>query len=252
MDSPSIVGLSGQLALRQQLDVVANNLANANTNGYRGDRTLFQTYVNKLNVPGREIAFVQDRATYIENRQGAISSTGNPLDLAIDGEAFFAVQRPGGQPGYTRDGRFKVSPEGTLVDGQGRAVLGEGGAPIRFPDRVTAVEIRANGNILVTNEGRVEQAGRVAVYSGGDMRGLRKAGDGLFDFPANTAQPVDLDSPDNRVRLVQGSLEASTVQPVTELANLTLLQRSYEGIQRIIADDDSRIRRLIETLGRPN
>ena len=84
MDSPSTVSLSGQIALRQQLDVVANNLANATTSGYRGDRTLFQSYVNRLAVPGREIAFVQDRATYIENRQGPIGSTGNPLDLALD------------------------------------------------------------------------------------------------------------------------------------------------------------------------
>lgn len=252
MDSPSTVSLSGQIALRQQLDVVANNLANATTSGYRGDRTLFQSYVNRLAVPGREIAFVQDRATYIENRQGPIGSTGNPLDLAIEGDAFFGVQRQGGPPGYTRDGRFKIRPDNVLADSQGRAVLGEGGAPITLPERISAIEIRANGNILVTSEGRVEQAGRIALFSGGDMRGLRKSGDGLFEIPPASLQNVDPDAPGNRVRMAQGALEGSTVQTVSELASMALVQRAYESMQRIIADDDSRLRKLIETVGRPN
>lgn len=252
MDSPSIVSLSGQLALRQQMEVIANNLANTTTTGYRGDRTLFQSHVSRLAVPGREIAFVQDRATYVDARQGEIAATGNPLDMAIDGNAFFGVERRGGGRGYSRDGRFKISPDSTLVDSSGRPVLGEGGARIQLPERVTNLEIRADGNVLATVEGRVEQAGRIGIFTAGDMRGVRKAGDGLFDIPPADVQPVDPTQPGTRTRLVQGALEASTIQPVQELANLTLVQRAYEGMQRIIADDDSRLRRMIEALGRPN
>ncbi|ONG54046.1 flagellar biosynthesis protein FlgF [Pseudoroseomonas deserti] len=253
MDSPSVVSLSGQLALRQQMEVVANNLANATSTGYRGDRTLFQSHVNRLAVPGREIAFVQDRATYIDTRQGEIGATGNPLDMAIDGEGFFAVERPGNAGrGYSRDGRFKMSAEGALVDSSGRAISGEGGARILLPERATSIEVRADGNVLATVEGRVEQVGRIGLFTAGDMRGVRKAGDGLMDIPANQLQPIDPTQPGTRTRLVQGALEASTIQPVQELANLTLVQRAYETMQRFIADDDQRMRRMIEMLGRPN
>jgi flagellar basal-body rod protein FlgF len=252
MDSPSIIGISGQLALRQQMEVVANNLANATSTGYRGDRTLFQSHVSRLAVPGREIAFVQDRATYIDTRQGEIGATGNPLDMAIDGDGFFGVERPGGARGYSRDGRFKLNAEGALVDSSGRAVAGEGGARILLPDRFTSLEIRADGNVLATVEGRVEQVGRIGLFTAADMRGVRKAGDGLMDIPADQLQPLDPAQPGGRTRLVQGALEGSTIQPVQELANLTLVQRAYENMQRIIADDDQRTRRMIELLGRPN
>ncbi|MFZ6765365.1 MULTISPECIES: flagellar basal-body rod protein FlgF [Acetobacterales] len=246
MDSPSIVGLSGQLALRQQLDVTASNLANASTTGFRGDRTLFQSHVSRLAVPGREVAFVQDRATYVDTRQGGIAQTGNPLDLAIDGDAHLAVERPGGARGYTRDGRLKISADNTLTDSAGRPVLGEDGGRITLPDAASRLEIRADGTILVTLEGgRAEPAGRIGLFRGSDPRALRKAGDGLLEIA--DAAPA----PPGAARLVQAALEASTVQPVQELANLTLLQRAYDSLQQAVSEDDSRLRRMIETIGRP-
>lgn len=248
MDGPSTISLSGQLALQQMLDVTANNIANANTTGYRGDRTLFQSFVDRLDLPGREVAFVEDRATYIDLQQGAISSTGNPLDVAINGEGFLAVQRPNGQRGYTRDGRMHAGPDGKLMDSAARPILDEGGSPILLPDRTGRIEIRADGSLIATVDGIATQVGRIGLYSGGDMKGIRKAGDGLYDIPATQLQPVDPLS--LKVRLVQGALEGSTVQPVSEIANLTLIQRSYDSMQRIIADDDSRLRKMIETLGR--
>jgi flagellar basal-body rod protein FlgF len=251
MEGPSIVGLSGQMALRQQLDVVANNVANANTTAYRGDRTLFQSYVSRLNVPGREVAFVQDRATYVDARGGSIAATGNPLDIAIDGNAFLAVERPGNAGrGYSRDGRLRVAPDNTLVNGSGRPVLDEGGGHIQMPERFSSVEIRSDGTILATTEGRAEQVARLGLFQPGDVRGIRKGGDGLLDIPQAGLQPVPPGS--REVRVVQGALESSSVQPITEIANLTALQRAYENVQRIVSDDDSRIRKMIEALGRPN
>ncbi|MDB5369296.1 MAG: Flagellar basal body protein [Roseomonas sp.] len=251
MEGPSIVGLSGQMALRQQLDVVANNVANANTTAYRGDRTLFQSHVSRLAVPGREIAFVQDRATYVDMRAGAIAATGNPLDIAIDGNAFLAVERPGNAGrGYTRDGRLRIAPDNTLVDNSGRPVLDEGGGRILMPERAGGIEIRTDGTILVTAEGRTEQVGRIGLFQPGDPRGIRKGGDGLMEIPPAGLRPVEAGARD--VRLVQGALEGSSVQPIAEIANLTALQRAYDGVQRIVSDDDSRIRKMIEALGRPN
>lgn len=250
MDSPSIVSLSGQMALRQQLDITANNLANANTTGFRGDRTLFQTLVSQLDVPGREVAFVQDRATYLDSQPGAITATGNPLDLAIEGDAYLAVERQGGGRGYTRDGRLRIAPDNTLVDGSGRPVLDEGGGRILMPEQVGKIEIRADGAILASVDGRAGQVGRIGLFRGGDPRAIRKGGDGLLEIPAADVQPVPANAPG--VRLQQGALEASTVQPVQELSNLTLIQRAYESMQRIVADDDDRLRKMIETLGRSN
>jgi flagellar basal-body rod protein FlgF len=251
MEGPSLVGLSGQMALRQQLDVVANNIANANTTAYRGDRTLFQSHVSRLAVPGREVAFVQDRATYVDIRPGAIAPTGNPLDIGLDGDAFLAVERPGnGGRGYTRDGRLRVAPDNTLVDTAGRAVLDEGGGKLLMPERFSSVEIRADGTILATTDGRAEQVGRLGLFRVGDARAIRKAGDGLLEIPQADLRPVEPGARD--VRVVQGALEGSSVQPITEIANLTALQRAYDSVQRIVADDDSRIRKMIEALGRPN
>jgi flagellar basal-body rod protein FlgF len=251
VEGPSIVGLSGQMALRQQLDVVANNVANASTTAYRGDRTLFQSHVSRLEVPGREVAFVQDRATYVDTRPGAIAATGNPLDVAIDGEAFLAVQRPGNVGrGYSRDGRLRVAPDNTLVDTSGRAVLDEGGGRLLMPERFSAVEIRADGTVLATTDGRAEQVGRLGLFRPGDIRAIRKGGDGLLEIPQADIRPVEPGS--REARLVQGALEGSSVQPIAEIANLTALQRAYDSVQRIVADDDSRIRKMIEALGRPN
>lgn len=251
MEGPGIVSLSGQVALQKLLEVTANNIANLNTTAYRGDRTLFQSHVSRLAVPGRDVAFVQDRATYVDVRQGSIAATGNPLDVAIDGEAFLAVERPAnGGRAYTRDGRLHIGPDNRLVDNSGRPILDEGGAPILLPERVSAIEIRADGTILGTVDGRVEQAGRIGRFTTTDIRAARKAGDGLIDIPANAVQPVPQEA--RNIRLVQGALESSTVQAVSEIANLAALQRAYESMQRIVLDDDSRLRKMIDTLGRQN
>ncbi|MFC3126167.1 flagellar basal-body rod protein FlgF [Pseudoroseomonas globiformis] len=250
MDSPSIVGLSGQLALRQQMDVTANNLANATTTGFRGDRTLFQSHVSRLAVPGREIAFVQDRATYLDTRQGSLAATGNPLDIAIDGEAFLGIERAGGGRAYSRDGRLRIDAQNRLVDPGGRAVLDEGGAPIAMPENIQRLEIRADGTLIATVNNLPEQVGRIGLFRGGDMRAIRKGGDGLLEIPQADAQPIPPNT--SGIRIVQGSLEASTVQPVLELANMTTVQRAYENLQRIISEDDSRTRKMIEALSRPN
>ncbi|MBO1076068.1 flagellar hook basal-body protein [Roseomonas marmotae] len=251
MEGPGIIGLSGQMALRQQLDVVANNIANASTTAYRGDRMLFQSHISRLDVPGREVAFVQDRATYLDSRPGSVASTGNPLDVAIDGNAFLAVERPGDAGrGYTRDGRLRIAPDNGLVDIAGRPVLDEGGGRILMPERFSSIEIRADGTLLAVNEGRTEQVARIGLFQAAEPRAIRKAGDGLLEIPEGDARP--LDPALREARLVQGALEGSSVQPITEIASLTALQRAYDSVQRIVADDDSRIRRMIEALGRPN
>lgn len=250
MDGPSIIALSGQLALQQQLDTVANNVANMNAAGFRGDRLLFQSFVSRLAVPGRQVAFVQDRATYVDAGQGPMKSTGNPLDIAVNGEGFLAVQRPDGSRGYSRDGRLKIAPDRTLVDNAARPVLDEGGARILIPERSSQIEIRADGTLIATVDQRPQQVGRIALSRAADPKAVRKAGDGLYDIPAAQLQPVD---PLARgTRIAQGSLERSNIQAVQEISNLSELQRSYERMQKIVSDDDTRLRKMIDALSRNN
>ena len=122
MENALLIGLSRQTALERQLDVVANNIANVNTSGYKADNTLFEEYLNtpahEDNFVGRDrrVSFVQDRGTFRNFTQGASEETKNPLDVAIDGSAFLTVQTPGGER-YTRDGGMHINNAGPARDG---------------------------------------------------------------------------------------------------------------------------------------
>src|ERR1700742_3876282 len=124
MENALLIGLSRQTALERQMDIVANNVANVNTSGYKADNTLFEEYLNtpahEDNFVGgdRRVSFTQDRGTYRDMTQGAIEATNNPLDIAIDGTAFLAVQTPNGER-YTRDGNLHINSQGQLVTASG-------------------------------------------------------------------------------------------------------------------------------------
>ena len=129
MENASLVGLSRQIALQRELDVVANNIANLNTTGYKSDNTVFQEFMmpvaraNQFRGADRQISFVQDRATWIDLTQGPVETTGNPLDVAISGNAFLTVQTPRGER-YTRNGALQINSQGQLVTSEGLQVVG--------------------------------------------------------------------------------------------------------------------------------
>lgn len=248
MDAPTYVTLSAQVALQRQLDVVANNVANASTTGFRADRQLFQTYVNRLPDSGDSIAFVQDRATYIDRTNGPIQPTGNPLDVAIQGEAYLAVTTPQGTL-YTRDGRMHTGPDGTLLDGNGNAIQSGDGQPIQLPEDYQLVLIKGDGTVTVRVNNQPQDVGQIGLFRPNDPLGLRKNGDGMLTAPPGSMQTVDTADPSSR--LVQGSLEGSTVQPVKEIANMTELSRAYERLQTLLTDDNDRESKMIEALGHP-
>jgi flagellar basal-body rod protein FlgF len=248
MESPTYVTLSAQVALQKQLEVVANNVANASTSGFKADRQLFQSYVDRLNVPGGKVAFVQDRATYIDRTAGPIQPTGNMLDVAVQGDGYLSVQTQQGTQ-YTRDGRLQVSADGTLTDSGGRPVLDPDGTPIQLPSAYTAVEIRGDGSISATVNSVAQQVGQIGTFRPNDPQTLRKSGDGLLVAPPGTMQAIETGDPNSR--LVQGSLEGSTVQPVKEIANMTELSRAYEQLQTLLSDDNDREQKMIQTLGSP-
>jgi flagellar basal-body rod protein FlgF len=248
MDTTTYVALSAQVALQKQLETVANNVANANTAGFKADRPFFQSYLEPLTGAGGSVSFVQDAATYIDRASGPMEVTGNPLDIGLDGEGYLAISGPGGTE-YTRDGHLRVGSDGTLTDSAGRNVLGADGAPLQMPSGFQDVEIKSNGNIKVMVNGRQQDIGRIGVFRPSNPNAVRKGGDGLLTAPESEMQPSTPDA--GGARLVQGSVEGSSVQPMKEIANMTELSRAYERLQTMMTNESDRERKMIDALGHP-
>src|SRR5207302_43122 len=186
MENTLLVGLSRQMVLERQMDVVANNVANVNTNGYKADRSMFQEYLasgaheDNFLTPDRRVSYVQDRATFHDFSQGAVEETRNPLDVAIDGGGFLVVQTPAGER-YTRDGGLQINNQGQLVNAAGNQVLGTSG-PIVFQPTDHDISIAADGNVtVVEGTGRVDSVrGKLRLVSFAQAQQLLKEGSNLY------------------------------------------------------------------------
>lgn len=226
MDSGSYAACAGLLARSQQLDLTAQDLANANTSGYRSQRTTFQSVLadsaGQLPVGwSAELnAFGVLGATHVNRTPGNLESTDNPLDFGIEGDAFFAVETQGGTQ-YTRNGQFHVSSSGMLVTRDGYAVLGEQG-PMRVPA----------GNLSVSHDGTVSVdggvAGKIRLVQFAPSVPLRAEGSAYYSAPPNSETAAE-DS-----QLLQGTLESSNVNPVTSAVQLVALSRLAQMLQRAL------------------
>jgi flagellar basal-body rod protein FlgF len=245
MDTTTYVALSAQIALQKELETVANNVSNSGTAGFKADRPFFQTFVDRLTGPGGGVSFVEDAATYVDRSTGPMEITNNPLDIAVDGGGYLSVTGADGTE-YTRDGHLRIAPDGTLTDTSGRNVLGADGSPIQLPQGFSDLEIKSNGNIKVTVNGHQQDVGQIGVFRPNNPITMRKAGDGLLTGPQEEMQPV---TPDDGVRIVQGTIEGSTVQPMKEIANMTELSRAYERLQNVLSNESDRERKMIDALG---
>lgn len=243
MENAQLIGLSRQVVLRRQLDVVANNLANLNTTGYKRDRMLFEEYVmpvarmNEFQFQDKRLSFVQDRATFQEFAPGSIIQTGNPLDVAIGNEGFFVVESDEGGELFTRAGSFVTNDLGELVTSEGRRVLGEGG-PITFTPNDTDITIAGDGTIS-TSEGL---RGRLRVVQFEDQDELKKVTSALF----SGENPVDSENP----RIIQGSIEQSNVKAVTEITKMIEVTRAYQSVARMQERASELRQDAIDKLGR--
>lgn len=223
---------SGSLALIQRMDVLANNLANADTAGYKADRSLFRSYMNAAMLPPVPISGADEpfsRLPSIEEirtdfSQGAIKETGHPLDLSLEGEGFFVVNTSQGVK-YTRQGNFYLDPQGVLVNGEKLPLLGTKG-PIRLPS--------GGGNLVIDSQGKVFVGGtEVDVLRIADFPTpypLQKEGNGLFGL----SDPKAAERSAKDFKLHQGSLELSNVSLIRGLTDLISISRSYEAYQKAI------------------
>jgi len=218
MDVPGYIILSRLAAQERATEVLAANMANADTPGFRGSQAVFSSYLARQPEPGAMAAYTQDRATWRDFTPGPMQVTGNPLDLALPGEGFFAVGSPRGER-YTRAGRFALSPDGQVVDAEGNPLLSTGGGPLAVPRGDTRVQVTGDGT--VQSESGV--IGKLRVVRFADPQRLQAEGDRLFAAPAEAgAEPIE------RPGVVQGSVEGSNVRPVTEMVRMMAQLRDFQ------------------------
>jgi flagellar basal-body rod protein FlgF len=237
MDSPGYVVLS-RLALQSRAtEVLAHNVANADTPGFRASRTVFAEHLaRRAAAEGGAVAYVQDRATWREAEAGPVQRTGNPLDVAISGEGFFAVETPRGER-YTRAGRFTIGAEGRVVDLEGNPVLDVQGNPIAVAPNDTRLEIRGDGTLRSENG----EIARLRVVRFADPQRLRAEGDRLFASP-DPPEAVE------RPGLVQGAVEGSNVRPVIELTRLTAEMREFQFAALFAEREGERLHTAVERI----
>ena len=249
MENVSLIGLSRQMTLERQLDVVANNVANLNTNGYKADRSMFQEYLasgaHEDNFIGRDrnVSFVQDRATVRDLSAGPTEQTKNPLDVAIDGNAFLVVQTAGGER-YTRDGGLQINLQGQLVTAGGNPVLGTSG-PIVFQPGDKDITIAGDGNITVL-EGvnRIDSVrGKLRMASFAQAQRLIKEGSNLYSA-GEGANP----QPATTAKLNQGYIEKSNVNSVIEMSRMIEVTRAYTQISAMLQQQTDMRKSAIEKL----
>ena len=251
MENALLIGLSRQVALNRELDAVANNIANINTTGFKADGTVFEEYLMPLardagaTGADQRVSFVRDRATWHDLSQGPLRQTGNPLDVAIEGDAFFVVQTAAGER-YTRNGAFQINAAGELVTSDGDRVMGESG-PIQFQTTDNGVSIAADGTIRVrqgSNATADSGRGKLRLATFDFPRKLQKDGGSRFAAPEGVQeQPVPV-----TVRLVQGATEKSNVRAVIEMTRMIEITRTYAQVAALLQQQSDIRRTAIEKL----
>lgn len=232
---------SGMAAQQTNIDVIANNLANVNTTGFKSSRVDFQDlYYQSIRLPGAPAAEGIQAPSGIQVGLGArpaavqklfaagdLRQTGNPLDIAIEGDGFFQVTGPDGTIAYTRDGAFKLNGEGKLVNTDGYALDPE----IVIPADAQNISIGSDGTISVTTPGQStpQQAGQIQIAKFANPGGLSSEGHNLFT-PTGASGEATTGAPGSQGfgRLAQGVVEMSNVRIIDEMVNMIVAQRAYE------------------------
>ncbi len=241
MDNTLLVSLSQQLAAYRSMDVIANNIANVNTPGYKRESVKFEEYVQQVapaeGEKGRQsISFVQDKGTSRDLTQGAATHTGAPFDLAINGKGYFTVQTPSGDR-YTKNGHFTLDSNGRIVTEDGGVLQGDGGEIAITSD---------DGDIHIAQDGTITgargQIGKVKLVNFASEAALQKEGSSLY---STTQTPNAVESP----MISQGFLEESNVQPVLEISHMLDVLRAYQTTASLTQSQEDLMRSAIDKLG---
>jgi flagellar basal-body rod protein FlgF len=250
MENALLIGLSRQSALRRELDIVSNNIANLNTAGFKADGAVFSEYLmptaraEQFATADQQLSFVQDRATWRDMSEGPRQHTGNPLDVSIEGDGFLVVETPRGER-YTRNGAMQINAAGELVTSAGYRVLGETG-PLTFNSDDRNIVINPDGSVRVregANANSDAGRGRLRVVRFANAQLLEKDGSSTFAAPAGVlpeAAPT--------ARLVQGTIEKSNVRSIAEMSRMIELTRAYANVATMLQQESDLRRSAIERL----
>jgi len=244
MDNALYVGLSRQMVLRREMDIVANNIANADTNGFKVESLLTAEAPSPpaMTAEGPQpIKFVAAAGVARDFGQGGLRRTDAPLDLAIDGKGFFKVTTKAGDR-FTRDGHLRLDDTGRLVTQAGDPVADDGGGEITLdPQKPGEITIAPDGSL---SQG-TERVGKVGLYQFANLGALDKAGDNLYQNSSNQQPTAATDA-----KLRQGMLEGSNVNPILEITRMIEVSRAYEQTAQMISSEQDLSRNSVARLGR--
>jgi flagellar basal-body rod protein FlgF len=240
METPTYIVLSRQLGLSRQMEVVANNLANSTTPGFKSEGMVFSEYLIKAEKPVK-LSYVQDMASFRDLREGNLETTGNDLDVAVQGKGYFVLQTTDG-PRYTRNGRFQLNAAGEIVTSGGFRVLA-GGAPVVVNTDDGPITIASDGTVSAnrTQGGNTPVIyGKLDVVTFNDESALKPSGNTMFAsdeaaIPANVAD----------FKVQQRMIEGSNVESIREMTSMIWVQRNYQAAQKFIDGEHERMRRAV-------
>jgi flagellar basal-body rod protein FlgF len=237
MENTIYIGLSRLSALQEHMNIISNNIANINTPGYKANKMLFSEYIDKPKGMKENISMVLDYGNYRVKDNGALKSTGNPLDIALEGTGYFGVQGPDGKVAYTRNGSFTINADRQLVTQQGYPVVDSGGQPISIPEGQNDIVIDERGSIAA-NEGII---GNLMVQDFDNIQALKPFGNSLY-------KTEEAGRPSTTTRVIQGSIEGSNTQGVIEMTDMIDVSRTYQSVARMLQTEHDRIRSTIKTM----
>ncbi|MEO1066702.1 MAG: flagellar basal-body rod protein FlgF [Pseudomonadota bacterium] len=243
MENAQLVSLSRLTALNRQMAIVANNVANMNTTGFKAEGLLFEEYLEtdasaeSFEFSDRDVHFVLDDRSTTDFAEGGLQTTGNQTDVAIKGEGFFTIQTAQGDR-YTRNGAFTIDPNGQLVTHDGSAVLSDGGT-IQFSPEDTDITITGDGTVSGNVSGEV---GRLQIVRFDNPQALNRIGDNLFDGD----DAIRIETP----RVSQFAIESSNVDPVLGITQMIEVQRAYQELANLMGQQNELREEAIQTLGR--
>lgn len=237
MDNASYATLTRQSGLRQEMQIIAHNIANASTGGYQKEGLIFSEFVNRLEDSDTSLSMATANARMIDRSQGQLTRTGGSFDVAIEGDGYFMVQTPEGNR-LTRGGSFQPNADSLLATSDGSLVLDPGETPIFIPPAASDFHIGSDGSI----SGDGQALGQIGLFQPVDPTKMTRAGGVRFDVEGG------IEALENG-GMVQGFIESSNVDPILEVARMIEVQRAYERGRDLMTTEDERIRGVIQTLG---
>ena len=239
MDSTGYITLTRQSGLMREMQVVANNIANSATTGFRQEGVVFSEYVSAVTgAPSLSMGQGNGRKTSFE--QGALSQTGGTFDFAIEGDGYFLIETPDGQR-LTRAGSFTPNGAGDLVTMEGHSVLDAGGAPVFVPPDARSISVSPDGTISA--DGAL--VGQIGLVRPTDTLGMIRENGVMFRSDSGF-------EPSETARMMQGFVEESNVDPIGQLARMIEVQRAYEMGQNFLDTEDERVRRAMDAMMKSN